>query len=169
MMRRCFFSFSRADGGLWMMGFVLLCSSSRVCTTAAFSPASLIQPQQSHFHHHLHYSSKPIRTDELMMLDETVRTVMGWERYSMVPLPDSMMSTTVFVGNLCEFVDNNDLSELFRSVSGLSSLPSVVVRKPDTSSMRYGFVSFPTVQEKEVSTRAPNKDVFHIHFASHIS
>jgi RNA recognition motif-containing protein len=76
---------------------------------------------------------------------------MGWERYSMVPLPDSMMSTTVFVGNLCEFVDNNDLSELFRSVSGLSSVPSVVVRKPDTSSMRYGFVSFPTVQEKEVS------------------
>jgi len=68
----------------------------------------------------------------------------------MSQLPDSMMEFSVFVGNLNEFVQDDDLSELFQSVSSLQSVPACVVRKPDTSSLRYGFVSFPTVEEKEV-------------------
>ena len=68
----------------------------------------------------------------------------------MVPLPDRMCDTTIFVGNLCEFVQDDDLSKLFRSVSTLQSVPSCVVRKANMQSLRYGFVSFPTVEEKEV-------------------
>lgn len=76
---------------------------------------------------------------------------MGGERYEMNELPDSMMDTTVFVGNLNEFVQDEDLSMLFQTVSSLQTLPACVVRKPDMSSLEYGFVSFPSVQEKEVS------------------
>lgn len=83
-------------------------------------------------------------------------TVVGWERYSMVPLPDSMLSTTLFVGNLCEFVHDGDLSHLFQSVSVLHSLPACVARKPNAQSLQYGFVAFPTVAEKEV--RSPGSE-----------
>ena len=75
----------------------------------------------------------------------------GAVRYENVPLPDSMMDTTLFVGNLCEFVQDGDLSEQFRSVTNLRSLPAVVARNPNNQSLRYGFVAFPTVEEKEVS------------------
>jgi hypothetical protein len=61
-----------------------------------------------------------------------------------------MLSTTLFVTNLCEFVQDYELSQLFQKSSILHSLPSSVVRKPDTQSLQYGFVSFPTVAEKEV-------------------
>lgn len=81
---------------------------------------------------------------------DLVEQLVGGEKFEMNELPDSMMDTTVFVGNLCEFVQDNDLSQLFRSVSSLQSLPACVVRKPDTSSLRYGFVSFQTAAEKEV-------------------
>jgi len=76
--------------------------------------------------------------------------MLGGERYEMVPLPDRMCDTTIFVGNLCEFVHDNDLSQLFQSVTNLQSVPAVVVRKPNMQSLRYGFVSFMTVEEKEV-------------------
>jgi hypothetical protein len=76
--------------------------------------------------------------------------MVGGERYEMIPLPDSMVDTTLFVGNLCEFVHDDDLSKLFQSVSILNSVPACVARKPDMTSREYGFVSFPSVQEKEV-------------------
>lgn len=74
---------------------------------------------------------------------------MGGARYEMVPLPDRMCDTTVFVGGFCEFVHNEDLSEFFRRVSTLQSVPACVVRKVNMQSLRYGFVSFLTVEEKE--------------------
>ena len=73
------------------------------------------------------------------------------ERYEMVKLPDSMLDNTIFVGNLCEFVQDGDLSSLFQSVSMLNSVPACVARKANMQSLQYGFVSFPTVEEKEVS------------------
>ena len=69
-------------------------------------------------------------------------------------LPDSMMATTLFVGNLNEFVKDEDLSDLFQVVSSLQTVPACVVRKPDMSSLEYGFVSFPSVEEKEVGENA---------------
>jgi len=75
----------------------------------------------------------------------------GAVRYENVPLPDSMMDTTLFVGNLCEFVQDGDLSEQFRSVTSLRSLPAVVARRPNSQSLKYGFVAFPTVEEKEAA------------------
>lgn len=82
---------------------------------------------------------------------DLVEQLVGGERYSLVPMPDNMKATTVFVGNLCEFVQDEDLSRFFAAASThLSRVPATVVRKPDTQSLRYGFVSFPTRQEKEV-------------------
>jgi hypothetical protein len=82
---------------------------------------------------------------------DSMEMIMGGVRYEMVPLPDMMCETTVFVGNFCEFVHDEDLSQLFQSVSQLQSLPACVIRKANMQSLRYGFVSFLTVQEKEVS------------------
>jgi hypothetical protein len=81
---------------------------------------------------------------------DMVEMMMGGERYENIPMPESMKSTTLFVGNLCEFVHDDDLSRLFQKVSKLKSVPACVARKPDTTSLQYGFVSFPTVEEKEV-------------------
>lgn len=80
-----------------------------------------------------------------------VEQMVGGERYEMIPLPDSMLDTTLFVGNLCEFVTDDILSSLFSAVSKMLSVPACVARKPNMSSMQYGFVTFPTVEEKEVS------------------
>ena len=77
--------------------------------------------------------------------------IAGGERYEMVPLPDKMCSTTLWVGNLCEFTTDEQLSDLFSEVSVLSSLPACVARNPNASSREYGFVTFPSVEEKEVS------------------
>ena len=77
--------------------------------------------------------------------------IAGGERYEMVPLPDKMCSTTLWVGNLCEFTTDEQLSDLFSEVSVLSSLPACVARNPNASSRKYGFVTFPSVEEKEVS------------------
>ena len=82
---------------------------------------------------------------------DILEQMVGGERYEMNELPDSMMDTTVFVGNLNEFVQDDDLSKLFQTVSSLQTVPACVVRKPDMSSLGYGFVSFLSVQEKEVS------------------
>lgn len=82
---------------------------------------------------------------------DVLEQIVGGERYEMNELPDSMMATTLFVGNLNDFVQDDDLSDLFQRVSSLQTVPACVVRKPDMSSLGYGFVSFPTVEEKEVS------------------
>uniref|UniRef100_A0A7S3KZE6 RRM domain-containing protein n=1 Tax=Amphora coffeiformis TaxID=265554 RepID=A0A7S3KZE6_9STRA len=82
---------------------------------------------------------------------DILEQIVGGERYEMNELPDSMMATTLFVGNLNEFVKDDDLSDLFQSVSSLQTLPACVVRKPDMSSLEYGFVSFPSVEEKEAA------------------
>ena len=74
----------------------------------------------------------------------------GGERYENVPLPDSMLETTIFVGNLCEFAQDEDLSQQFRCVTNLNSLPACVARRPNSQSLEYGFVTFPTLKEKEV-------------------
>lgn len=73
------------------------------------------------------------------------------EKYSMVELPDSLMDTTIFVGNLNDFVTDDILSDLFQQASTLNSVPSVVARKPNCNSLNYGFVTFPTVAEKEAA------------------
>mmetsp|Transcript_7886 Transcript_7886/g.14861 ORF Transcript_7886/g.14861 Transcript_7886/m.14861 type:complete len:282 (-) Transcript_7886:102-947(-) len=75
----------------------------------------------------------------------------GGMRYEMVELPDSLVDTTVFVGNLCEFVTDDMLSAVFQQASALNFVPACVARKPDSSSLKYGFVTFPTVEEKEAA------------------
>mmetsp|Transcript_20763 Transcript_20763/g.49309 ORF Transcript_20763/g.49309 Transcript_20763/m.49309 type:complete len:642 (-) Transcript_20763:833-2758(-) len=75
--------------------------------------------------------------------------IAGGQRYEMIPLPDSMVPTTIFVGNLCEFCNDDDLCQIFQTVSSLQSVPAIVARKPNMNSLQYGFVSFPTVEEKE--------------------
>ena len=77
--------------------------------------------------------------------------MVGGTRYEMVELPDSMVSTTLWVGNLCEFVTDEILSELFQQVSSLKFVPACVARKPNMESLRYGFVVFRSEEEKEVS------------------
>lgn len=82
---------------------------------------------------------------------DRIAELIGGIRYnSLVPIPDAMKETTAYVGNLCEFVHDQDLSQLFAQVSSLLTVPSCVVRKIDTTSLGYGFVAFRTVQEKEV-------------------
>ena len=79
-----------------------------------------------------------------------VEMMLGGQRFEMVPLPDSMLDTTLYVGNLNEFVRDEDLSDLFQVVSHLQSVPACVVRKINYDSLKYGFVTFPTIEEKEV-------------------
>lgn len=86
----------------------------------------------------------------------------GGERYENVPLPDSMLDTTIFVGNLCEFARDEDLSQQFRSVTNLISLPACVARRPNSQSLKYGFVAFPTVEEKEVGTADDIANIFEL-------
>lgn len=77
--------------------------------------------------------------------------MVGGARYEMVELPDSMMSTTLWVGNLCEFTSDEMLSELFQQASSLKFVPACVARKPNMESLRYGFVTFRSEEEMEVS------------------
>jgi hypothetical protein len=96
-----------------------------------FSPSSILQMVHAH---------RDADFYEMMV---------GGERYEMVPLPDSMLDTTLFVGNLNEFVNDQDLSDLFCGVTDLSSVPACVARKANMASLEYGLVTFPTKQEKE--------------------
>ena len=45
---------------------------------------------------------------------------------------------------------DDDLSLLFQSVTNLQSVPACVARRPNMASLHYGFVSFQTVEDKEV-------------------
>lgn len=78
--------------------------------------------------------------------------LIGGARYEMVELPDSMMSTTLWVGNLCEFVTDEMLSEVFQQASEQLFVPACVARKPNMESLKYGFVAFRSEEEKEVSS-----------------
>mmetsp|Transcript_8925 Transcript_8925/g.18885 ORF Transcript_8925/g.18885 Transcript_8925/m.18885 type:complete len:262 (-) Transcript_8925:233-1018(-) len=82
---------------------------------------------------------------------DAMEIMIGGTRYEMVELPDSMMSTTLWVGNLCEFVTDEILSELFQQASSLKFVPACVARKPNMESMRYGFVAFRSEEEKETA------------------
>jgi len=94
----------------------------------------------------LHYSNwDAFETRDAMEL------MIGGARYEMVELPDSMMSTTLWVGNLCEFVTDDMLSELFQQASDLKFVPACVARKPNMESMRYGFVTFRSEEEKDLA------------------
>ena len=138
--------------GRCVFGFSPLASSTTESTkkataTTAILPNVLLQ--------HGHQSSR--RQDDSALSVANLRDadffemMVGGERYEMVPLPDSMVDTTCFVGNLCEFVRDDDLSDLFRCVSPLkSALPACVARKPNMNSLHYGFVSFPSIEQKEV-------------------
>ena len=112
--------------------YVHLCKS----TDAIRSSSTVMKPLKLH-------------TQDFMDMDfENSQGILG--KYSMVELPDSLMDTTIFVGNLNDFVTDEILSDLFQQASTLNSVPSVVARKPNYSSLNYGFVTFPTVAEKEV-------------------
>lgn len=77
--------------------------------------------------------------------------MIGGPRYEMVELPDSMMSTTLWVGNLCQFVTDEALSEAFRRAGDSQCVPACVARKPNAESMRYGFVTFCSEEDKETA------------------
>lgn len=78
---------------------------------------------------------------------DLVEQLVGGVRYSLVPLPPDMHSTTLFVGGIEEFATDDDLSRL------MGGNPACVVRKPNLTSLRYGFVAFRTVAEAEVRAR----------------
>mmetsp|Transcript_9027 Transcript_9027/g.18798 ORF Transcript_9027/g.18798 Transcript_9027/m.18798 type:complete len:175 (+) Transcript_9027:159-683(+) len=82
---------------------------------------------------------------------DSIELLIGGTRYQMVELPDSMMSTTLWVGNLCEFVTDEMLSEIFQQASSLKFVPACVARKPNMESLKYGFVTFRSEEETEVS------------------
>ena len=84
---------------------------------------------------------------------DSMELMIGGARYEMVELPDSMMSTTLWVGNLCEFVTDEMLSDVFQQASSLKFVPACVARKPNMESMRYGFVTFRSEEEKEVRVK----------------
>lgn len=82
---------------------------------------------------------------------DAMELLVGGTKYEMVELPDSMMSTTLWVGNLCEFVTDEMLSEVFQQASEQLFVPACVARKPNMESMRYGFVAFRSEEEKEMA------------------
>ena len=82
---------------------------------------------------------------------------MLFEKYDMVELPDSMVDTTVWIGNLDEFVSDIDLADLILSkscgnddggggpsISPMFSVPCAIARRPNNDSLGYGFVTFPS-------------------------
>jgi len=82
---------------------------------------------------------------------DSIELLIGGTRYQMVELPDSMMSTTLWVGNLCEFVTDEMLSEIFQQASSLKFVPACVARKPNMESLKYGFVTFRSEEETEAA------------------
>jgi RNA recognition motif. (a.k.a. RRM, RBD, or RNP domain) len=77
---------------------------------------------------------------------EVTEQLVGGIRYSMVPIPKDMLGTTLFVTNLDDFVYDNDLSAIF------GGMPACVVRKPDMTSLGYGFVAFRSSDDAQVRT-----------------
>jgi hypothetical protein len=127
------------------MILLLLCSlSSLSWQVIAFTTPSLP-------HNPSRFLSAPALGVANLRDADFLEMMLGGERYEMVPLPFS-----IFVGNLNEFVKDDDLSNLFQTVSALQSLPACVCRRANWDSLQYGFVTFPTVEEKVVrTTRKP--------------
>lgn len=136
--------------------FLLLCSLSSLSWPAtAFTTPSLVPRNPLS-----RFLSAPALGVANLRDADFVEMMLGGERYEMVPLPDSMVETTLFVGNLNEFVKDDDLSNLFQTVSTLQYLPACVCRRPNRDSLKYGFVAFPTVEEKVVSTTLKTEILF---------
>mmetsp|Transcript_20990 Transcript_20990/g.35592 ORF Transcript_20990/g.35592 Transcript_20990/m.35592 type:complete len:238 (-) Transcript_20990:1562-2275(-) len=93
----------------------------------------------------LRYTNMDAFTQDAMEL------LVGGTKYEMVELPDSMMSTTLWVGNLCEFITDEQLSEVFQQASEQLFVPACVARKPNMESLKYGFVAFRSEEEKEMA------------------
>lgn len=87
----------------------------------------------------------------LMEEEKEINQLLYGEIYEIVEIPDSMTSTTIFIGNLCEFITDDELSNLFQQISVLNYIPAFIVRKPNGSSLNYGFATFPTISEKELA------------------
>jgi hypothetical protein len=117
-----------------------------------------------YFGSHMNKSFRPT-TAQRYSSNSEMEIFESCERYEMVRLPDSMVPTTIFVGNLCEFVTDSMLSDLFQKVSTLSSVPACVVRKPSGSSLKYGFVTFLDESEKAVSNNMAFRLVYFMFFA----
>lgn len=120
-------------------------SCRKILSASSKSTASKIAPRDA-YHSVRFLTSLFFHYRQPDIMEEFV----GGMRYEMVELPDSLVDTTVFVGNLCEFVTDEMLSAVFQQASSLNFVPACVARKPDSSSLKYGFVTFPTVEEKEV-------------------
>jgi RNA recognition motif-containing protein len=120
---------------------------SLIAAIAAYSPSLAFQTTPR----------SPLRTRTALSyntwdafeMPDNLELMMGATRYEMVELPDSMMSTTLWIGNLCEFVTDEMLGEIFQQASSLKSVPACVARRPNMESLRYGFVSFRSEEEKE--------------------
>jgi len=126
-------------------------SSAFVTTTTTFSK-NYYHSRHCHFGNPSSFSSLSSKLQVSQVRDADFYEMMvGGERYEMIPLPDSMVDTTIFVGNLCEFVTDDNLSDLFQAVTPLNSVPSSVARKANMNSLQYGFVTFMTVEEKEAA------------------
>jgi hypothetical protein len=139
---------------LLLVGCLLLDDRPKV---QAFTPSKLLFSSHQRLVSRHEESAQEQKNHHLSMVAnlrdaDFVEQMIGGERFEMVPLPDSMVDTTLFVGNLNEFVHDDDLSDFFRPVTTLQSVPACVVRRPNMDSLEYGFVSFPSIEEKEVST-----------------
>ena len=131
---------------------------------SAMSPSIAFQTSSNQRHTARTATSLTYSTWDAFEMPDNLELMMGGTRYEMVELPDSMMSTTLWVGNLCEFVTDEMLGEIFQQASSLKSVPACVARKPNFESLRYGFVTFPSEEEKEVSSCiniSPLEFVFH--------
>lgn len=96
------------------------------------------------------YAPQPSLVEPLHLLPfreaEVTEQLVGGVRYSMVPIPKDMLKTTLFVTNLDDFVYDDDLSAVF------GGMPACVVRKPDMTSLGYGFVAFRSSEDAQVRT-----------------
>lgn len=136
---------SAVRSALYVNYFSAQQQKQRTTTTKIKKDVSVLTP--------LPTSQLQLHTEDFMDMgfaDNNDQGVIG-KKYSMVELPDSLMETTIFVGNLNDFVTDEILSDLFKQASSLNSVPSVVARKPNYNSLNYGFVTFPTVAEKEAA------------------
>eukprot|EP00956_Cyclotella_meneghiniana_P015834 scaffold24597_cov62-Cyclotella_meneghiniana.AAC.2 len=118
---------------------------------AAMSPSIAFQTSSNQRHTARTATSLTYSTWDAFEMPDNLELMMGGTRYEMVELPDSMMSTTLWVGNLCEFVTDEMLGEIFQQASSLKSVPACVARKPNFESLRYGFVTFPSEEEKKTA------------------
>lgn len=91
---------------------------------------------------------------------EVTEQLVGGVRYSMIPIPKDMLRTTLFVTNLDDFVYDDDLSAIF------NGMPACVVRKPDMTSLGYGFVAFRSSEDAQVRIDARKWGPFRFEWAN---